>query len=437
MIRVEDGYRFDNLVLDDSLEVEEVFGGSVETAEPILDRGSVHNDNPEVPSRSEARYSVVETEVVVAELSFQESQGPCLGSPSLDDDREVDVRLRLVGLGNSRPIVKDSRHPRSRGQNVVQSLPRCPRRARQIREIASTWIRAACAHRGRSSNARSLHEGRVAPAARGLRVGLILPRDSSRRTRKMPPRYRVLSLDLHDTVVWDTPAIVDSQYEVRWTRLAEGLSDSGERPVSRDALRAAREALHSRLKSEGRPIESIPVAEQVERIREHLGAHYASPVEQVVQRYAEGGLKEHPPVFNPEAQDLVRHLNEVGFPVVVITDTSRPGSVWKSFLEAEGALHVAHVIASTDVGVCKPDVRIFTEAAKQAGVAPSVVLHVGDSWMWDVAGARGCGMGAALYRGLSAHAWDPEKLREGTDPKDPSVPCIDHLSEVTELLGLG
>jgi FMN hydrolase / 5-amino-6-(5-phospho-D-ribitylamino)uracil phosphatase len=252
----------------------------------------------------------------------------------------------------------------------------------------------------------------------------------------MPVRYRVLSLDLHDTVVWDTPAIVEAQYEVRWSLLAQGLRMSNGGQVPLEELRRAREALSSKWNGEGRPVESVAVAAQVDQIRQLLGAQYASPVEQVVQRYAEGGLTEHPPVFDPEAQALVRHLNDVGLPVVMITDTSRSGSAWKSFLEGAGGMRLAHVIASTDVGACKPDPRIFAEAARRAGVPASEVLHVGDSWMWDVEGARGSGMGAALYRGLRAHYWDPVDPREDPPAIDPSIPCLDHLSEVRSLLGL-
>lgn len=249
-------------------------------------------------------------------------------------------------------------------------------------------------------------------------------------------RYRVLSLDLHDTVVWDTQAVVEAQDQVRWSLLAQGLRMSNGSQVPSEELRRAREALYSELKSEGRPVESVPVATQVDRIRQLLGAQYAGPVEQVVQSFAEGGLKEHPPEFNPEAQALVRYLNGVGFPVVIITDTSRSGSAWKSFLEEAGGMRLAHVIASTDVGACKPDSRIFTEAAKRAGVPFSEVLHVGDSWAWDVEGARGSGMGAALYRGLWSRYWDPDDPRKDPPASNPSIPRLDHLSEVRVLLGL-
>ena len=50
------------------------------------------------------------------------------------------------------------------------------------------------------------------------------------------------------------------------------------------------------------------------------------------------------------------------------------------------------------VGVGKPDRRIFDHACEQAGVAPSRVLHLGDDLELDVRGARLAGMHAAWLR---------------------------------------
>jgi FMN phosphatase YigB (HAD superfamily) len=252
----------------------------------------------------------------------------------------------------------------------------------------------------------------------------------------MNPRYRVLSLDLHDTVVWDTRGIVEAQYEVRLRVLAQGLRKPDGNLLQLEELRAAREEFHAYLKHQQRPVESVPVATQVDEIRQRLGAQYADPSELVIQRYASGGLVEHPPVFNPEAQTLVRELNAVDFPVILITDTSRSGSAWKSFLEGTGDMRIAHVIASTDVGACKPDRQIFSEAVRQANVSPPEVLHVGDSWIWDIEGARAYGMGAALYRGLWSKCWDPDHRHLDPPTTVPPVPRLDHLSEVRTLLRL-
>jgi 2-haloalkanoic acid dehalogenase type II len=49
-------------------------------------------------------------------------------------------------------------------------------------------------------------------------------------------------------------------------------------------------------------------------------------------------------------------------------------------------------ISARQLGVGKPDPRIFHAAASAAGVAPAQVLHVGDDAALDVLGALGCGM---------------------------------------------
>lgn len=49
-------------------------------------------------------------------------------------------------------------------------------------------------------------------------------------------------------------------------------------------------------------------------------------------------------------------------------------------------------ISAQQLGVGKPDPRIFHAAASAANVAPAQVLHVGDDAALDVLGALGCGM---------------------------------------------
>ena len=49
------------------------------------------------------------------------------------------------------------------------------------------------------------------------------------------------------------------------------------------------------------------------------------------------------------------------------------------------------VVFSQDVGVEKPDARIFLAACDQAGCAPCELMHIGDSLESDVAGANGVG----------------------------------------------
>ena len=50
------------------------------------------------------------------------------------------------------------------------------------------------------------------------------------------------------------------------------------------------------------------------------------------------------------------------------------------------------VVVSGDIGIYKPDRRIFDEAARRAGVQNSECLFVGDHPVNDVQGALGAGM---------------------------------------------
>lgn len=56
-------------------------------------------------------------------------------------------------------------------------------------------------------------------------------------------------------------------------------------------------------------------------------------------------------------------------------------------------------VFSCVVGSAKPDANIYLYAARSLGVAPSDCLFVGDGSADELAGARACGMDAALIRG--------------------------------------
>jgi len=57
-----------------------------------------------------------------------------------------------------------------------------------------------------------------------------------------------------------------------------------------------------------------------------------------------------------------------------------------------------HIVVSAEVGLEKPNREIFRNACSRMGVTPHRVLHVGDSVVDDIEGARGAGMHALLIR---------------------------------------
>jgi putative hydrolase of the HAD superfamily len=79
------------------------------------------------------------------------------------------------------------------------------------------------------------------------------------------------------------------------------------------------------------------------------------------------------------------------------------------------------IVASATAGARKPSAAIFEHALRLAGVSASEAVHVGDSPLEDVDGARGAGIEAVLLR------------RDGT-PGSSDVATIASLAELESLL---
>lgn len=67
-------------------------------------------------------------------------------------------------------------------------------------------------------------------------------------------------------------------------------------------------------------------------------------------------------------------------------------------------------LGAREVGVAKPDARIFHAACARLGCAPHEVLHVGDDAMMDVAGAQASGLHAGWIERVPAATPAPSPL---------------------------
>lgn len=110
-----------------------------------------------------------------------------------------------------------------------------------------------------------------------------------------------------------------------------------------------------------------------------------------------------------EALDAVR---AAGVPVVVVSNSE--GLLDELF---EKRLHIAQhfdlVVDSGKVGIEKPDPRIWQIALSAYPTPPGKVLHLGDTYSTDIAGALPLGFRAALI--------DPFSHYEGRHPETPRV----------------
>lgn len=99
-------------------------------------------------------------------------------------------------------------------------------------------------------------------------------------------------------------------------------------------------------------------------------------------------------------------------------------------IEAVGLHHrLEHVIASGDVGVAKPDPRIFAEACRRFDVDPSAAAYIGDRLRTDAIGAARAGLlGVWLDRRGSATDADRAAAEEN------GVPTLRTLDDLPPLL---
>jgi FMN phosphatase YigB (HAD superfamily) len=108
----------------------------------------------------------------------------------------------------------------------------------------------------------------------------------------------------------------------------------------------------------------------------------------------------------PEA--LARMRDELGLTLVVVSNSD--GSVERSLETAGLRPYFTAVMDSALVGFEKPDARIFRAALDACGASPDRVLHVGDIYHADVAGARAAGVHAVLLDPFEDWRFDDGRL---------------------------
>jgi putative hydrolase of the HAD superfamily len=114
----------------------------------------------------------------------------------------------------------------------------------------------------------------------------------------------------------------------------------------------------------------------------------------------------------PGAQNTLARLHAAGVKCSLVCDTGlTPGRVVRKHLDRLGLLGLLDSLAFSDeVGVPKPDPRIFRAALDPLGVQPERAVHVGDLRATDVVGGRELGMATVRIR---AHHDDPSPLPDG------------------------
>ena len=96
--------------------------------------------------------------------------------------------------------------------------------------------------------------------------------------------------------------------------------------------------------------------------------------------------------IRPLFRDLLDELFRKGVPLGALTNgpSDRQREKLRA-LDAAKYFPEEAVMASGDVGIVKPDIRIFREFEKKTGLSPDQLWMVGDSWESDISGALEAG----------------------------------------------
>lgn len=141
------------------------------------------------------------------------------------------------------------------------------------------------------------------------------------------------------------------------------------------AGRGSKAAIHDYLFGERTVHPVMPVTTFVELMRSRL-ASYTS--------------------WSDGAEPLLKSLQARKHPMAVVTNGSKSQRDKIEYLDASRYFEV--VLISGEVGIAKPDPRIFRLALSRLKAAPGQSVFVGDSMIHDIAGARNAGMMTVYIR---------------------------------------
>jgi putative hydrolase of the HAD superfamily len=175
-----------------------------------------------------------------------------------------------------------------------------------------------------------------------------------------------------------------------------------------EATGAPHEAIHAALETVWREFSRHHLEEQrtlrpedaVHLAAQELGVTLESAVRRHLAEVFATAIVHHSPVPIDGAFEAVRRAAKT-MPIALVSDTGvSPGRSLKQLMDRHGFTpHFTALVFSDEVGVSKPQPRMFEAAARALGVETGNLLHIGDLEPTDIAGAHAVGAKAALFTG--------------------------------------
>ena len=247
-----------------------------------------------------------------------------------------------------------------------------------------------------------------------------------------PGRLRAVTFDCWGTLLYERDAAQVQGLRVEAVASAARRGGAG---LDADAARAVLDAAWRRHLEAWQAHRQSGSAEMADWVLESLALEPAARCELapgLARGLAEASLEAGVAALEGSRETL-EWLAAAGLRRALVCDTGfTPGRVVRQLLDRTGLLGLLEVLAFSDeVGVPKPEARIFEHALGALATPPAAALHVGDLRRTDIAGARRLGMRTVRIRD---HFDDPSEHVEADHVADSHA----HLRELlAALVGRG
>ena len=220
-----------------------------------------------------------------------------------------------------------------------------------------------------------------------------------------------VTFDLWDTLLNDQPGYDRRRREIRCTGMLNVLSSHGLKP-SRNKLLEAYDRSGAWLQTAWQTHKELSTLDQARRIATEAVETLPENTE-LMQELDDAYVKpvlELPPRLSGEAVETLTGIRDRSLRIGLICNIGRSsGKILRDLLSDFRILDFfSATIFSDEIGIRKPDRRIFEAAASRLSVDISTIVHIGDHPEADAWGAKQAGMKAVLLE-------LPSELLEGRD----------------------
>ena len=229
---------------------------------------------------------------------------------------------------------------------------------------------------------------------------------------------KAVTFDLWETLLFEEDGSDLQRRAIRCRRLTQVLSRLGLDVSVGEVEVALKETISSLLRIWDKN-EDVPHLDVVRIFFKHASRGRLSLKDEWLDELSKAfvsPLFEVPPYLNPDACEALELLSNQKKQVGIICNTgTTPGIELRRFLsQAEVAKYFRVMVFSNEVGVRKPDRKIFNLTARALKVRPREIVHVGDNLKTDVWGAKNAGFRAIHLSGTTGRdkiaESDPESL---------------------------